>query len=299
MPASNLHNLSRSDDPKQVLAHCPASVAGLPITVLPIPGHGDVAADVHLTPRIFVAHQGRGRRWYTSSGRTREMHTASRMVEIYQGGLAFERVRWEGETGRCVLVEFPDAAVQAITRGKLETLRLNTEHEVFDDRLSRLALDLAQEAIFGQPRGDLYVQGLCMALLGALSSRQCSGIQLKEPPARHLGAVRQRRLAELVAAEYGSKLSLSRLAAEVDLSPQHLARLFKATFGATPHEYVQQVRLDAAVKALRSGEFPNIAAVAQACGFASHSHMSDLLRRQRGVRPRELRQGRAEREPAR
>jgi hypothetical protein len=34
MPLSSLHDVPRSNRPKQVLAHCPASIAGLPITLM-------------------------------------------------------------------------------------------------------------------------------------------------------------------------------------------------------------------------------------------------------------------------
>jgi len=29
------------------------------------------------------------------------------MIEIYEQGLSFDHERWEGEIGRCVLIEFP------------------------------------------------------------------------------------------------------------------------------------------------------------------------------------------------
>ena len=70
-----------------------------------------------------------------------------------------------------------------------------------------------------------------------------------------------------------------RLAQEVGLSPHHFARLFKATYGTTPHQYVQTLRIDAAVEALRRDLSVPIADVALACGFASQSHMTELMRR--------------------
>jgi AraC family transcriptional regulator len=290
MPLSSLHDLPTSNNPEQVLAYCPASTAGLPITVLPIPARGELADDYHGTTRILVAQQGHGRRWYRQGRLTKRLHTAPRMIEIYEQGLSFDHERWEGDPGRCVLIELGDADVQAMTHGRVQSLKLQTRHEVFDERVSRLTLDLADETLCGMPDGELYVQGLCVALLGALAKRYvaCADPQAQTRD-RTLGAAQQRRLADLIRQQLGSHLSLNRMAHEVGLSPQHFARLFKATYGMSPHQYVQTLRIDAAVEALRRDHAVPIAHVALACGFASQSHMTEVMRRRRGFTPSTLR----------
>lgn len=291
MTALSLQHLPTSDDPHEVLAHCPASIAGLPITVLPIPSEADVQGEHHALPCIFVAQQGHGLRSYERSGRTVNLRTAPRMIEIYEAGLSFDRSRWQGKPGRCVMIEFNDRDVESMTHGALRSLDLRTHHELFDDRLSRLTLELANEVLSENPGGELYVQGLCVTLLGALSQQYSTSpsSQYDAAQARKLSTAQQRRLTDLVKQELSSKLSLSRLSAEVRLSPQHFARLFKASFGVTAHEYVMQARVDAVVQALREGRFPSIAEAALACGFASHSHMTEVLRRRLGTTPSELR----------
>ncbi|UUZ69196.1 AraC family transcriptional regulator [Polaromonas sp. P2-4] len=235
MSLSSLNKLPTSNDPRQILAHCPAVVAGLPVSVLPIPASGEVFDDHHETTRIFVAQQGKGVRWYQHGSRTDTLNTAPRMIEIYEQGLTFHRARWEGTAGRCVLVEFGDRDVQAMTHGQMRTLKLQTRHEVFDERVSRLTLEIAEETLRGLPNGKLYVQGLCVALLGTLENRYGSGRQAHAQTAtRTLGTVQQRRLSDLIHQQLGSKLSLDRMAQEVGLSPQHFSRLFKATYGTTP-----------------------------------------------------------------
>lgn len=174
MPSS-LHDLPRSNHPKQILAHCPASTAGFPITVMPIPERAEFFDDHHATACIFVAHQGHGRRWYRQGRVTRQLHTAPRMVEIYEQGLVFDHQRWEGGLGRCVRIEFHATDVQRMTHGELPSLTLRTAHEVFDERVSRLTLELAEETLCGAPNGELYVQGLCVALLGVLAKRFDAG----------------------------------------------------------------------------------------------------------------------------
>jgi AraC family transcriptional regulator len=291
MPSS-LNDVPMSNVPKQVLAHCPASLAGLPITLMAIPARGEYDHDHHAVACILVAQRGCGRRWYRQGRVTRPLHTAARMIEIYERGVSFDHQRWDGELGRCVRVEFSDRDVQAMTDGRLGSLRLRTRHELFDDRVSRLTLELAEQTLCGMPNGELYVQGLCVALLGVLATRYCAeGDPLARAGSATLGPAQQRRLSELFHHELGSRLSLHRMAQAVGLSPQHFARLFKATYGTTPHQHVQTLRLDAAVEMLRRDSSASIAEIALACGFASQSHLTEVMRRRLGVTPSALRRG--------
>ena len=264
----------------------------MPITVYPIPGDAELDRDLHATPRIFVAHDGWGRRWYQLGSATRELTTRPRMIEVYEGGLSFGHCRWEGEPGRCVMVEFADADVQAMTHGELQQLSLRTQHEVFDDRVSDLALALAEEALNDLPNGRLYVQGLCVALIGILDARHVStGASLSTARAGELGPLQRRRVLDLIQGNLAADLSLTQLAESAGLSAHHFSRVFKATFGTTPHRYVQQRRLEAAIAALRRHERRSIADIALEVGFASQAHMTDLMRRHLGVTPRVVRRG--------
>src|SRR5947207_3930607 len=127
MEKIDLADLPSSNDPTSVLAHCPASATCLPITVLPIPAEAELMGALYSAPRMLVAHQGHGSRWYQLGGRTRALRTAPRMIEIYERSLAFDHWCWQGDPGRGVLIEFADAHVQAITHGELQRLDLRTQ----------------------------------------------------------------------------------------------------------------------------------------------------------------------------
>jgi AraC family transcriptional regulator len=216
------------------------------------------------------------------------MRTEPRMIEMYEKGLSFDHCRWEGEPGRSVLIELLDEEVQAITHGELQRLELPTQHELFDDRVSHLTLELAHEALNGLPNGRLYAQGLSVALLGVLAGAYAtSGARVAA--SGRLGSAQVQRLKAFIDEQLGSDLSLVRLADEAGLSAFHFARMFKATFGMTPHRYIQERRLHAAVRALRGEPRRAIADIALACGFANQSHMTSLMRERLGVTPRALR----------
>ncbi|HEY6356494.1 MAG TPA: helix-turn-helix transcriptional regulator, partial [Burkholderiaceae bacterium] len=163
------------------------------------------------------------------------MRTAPRMIELYERGLAFDREVWRGAPGRCVVIDFDDRDVETLTHGRLRSLHLLTQHELFDDRVSRLVLEIGEEAVKGLPDGGLYVQGLCIGLLGILSARYSVRAYEDTTRTRRLSPQQEHRVVELIRSQFGGKLSLAIMAAEVRLSPQHFARLFKASFGTTPH----------------------------------------------------------------
>lgn len=214
------------------------------------------------------------------------------MIEVYEAGLGFERAAWSGEGGRCVEIQFADADVEAVTGGELQTLKLRTRHEVFDERVSSLVFQLAEEVLADMPSGPLYSRGLSLALLSRLHAHHAgegtSGTS-GTTSARALTADQKRRVADVVAVEYGSKLTLDRLADEARLSPSHFSRLFKSSFDMTPHEYVQRVRLDVATRALQRHDGGSIADIALRCGFASQSHMTAQMRVHLGATPMAVR----------
>jgi AraC family transcriptional regulator len=285
-----LSSLPTSNDPFVTLAHCPAARACLPVTVVPIPASGEMDDDHRRTQRIFVAQQGQGHRWGQSGGRTRALQTAPRMIEILEAGFSFDHCGWNGQAGRAVMVEFADADVEAVTHGEIPTLRLRTVHELFDDRVSRITLELAEEALNGLPNGRLYMQGLCLALLGMLDAHYTVGRPVRlAGGAGQLGSAEQKRLIDLVHAQLAADLSLTRLADEVGLSTYHFVRVFKATFGTTPHRYVLERRLEAVAEVIRRETRTSIADIALAHGFASQAHMTALFRQRFGVTPGAIR----------
>jgi AraC-like DNA-binding protein len=78
---------------------------------------------------------------------------------------------------------------------------------------------------------------------------------------------------------------LDGLARIAELSPHHFLRVFRRTFGETPHECVTRLRIERAKAALRAGH-----SVTDACfdvGFSSLGSFSSLFKRQVGVAPSE------------
>lgn len=78
--------------------------------------------------------------------------------------------------------------------------------------------------------------------------------------------------------------SLDELAREAGLSRSHFAREFTRTFGVAPHQYLVQLQLDRAKRALAAGT--PVTEVCFELGYASLGTFSTRFHRRVGVSPR-------------
>ena len=94
----------------------------------------------------------------------------------------------------------------------------------------------------------------------------------------------RRMLQERIHAYLDQSLTLAEMASWVNLSPYHFARLFRATFGCAPYQYVQEQRLILARDQLRNSR-DKITAIALSCGFNDSSQFSRAFKSRFGVSP--------------
>ncbi|MDV2993049.1 MAG: HTH-type transcriptional activator RhaR [Chroococcidiopsis sp. SAG 2025] len=78
-------------------------------------------------------------------------------------------------------------------------------------------------------------------------------------------------------------LTLLEIAAVIQTSPYHFARLFKKSLGITPHQYVISKRIERAKQLLE--EHNSIVRVAEKVGFQSQSHFTKMFRKYTGMTP--------------
>ena len=89
--------------------------------------------------------------------------------------------------------------------------------------------------------------------------------------------VHLRRARDLADQSYSDPLTLEELAAAANLSKYHFLRLFKATYGITPMEYVSQRRIERAQDLLRATNL-TVTEVCFAVGFSSLGSFSSRFR---------------------
>lgn len=106
-----------------------------------------------------------------------------------------------------------------------------------------------------------------------------------------LGPAREKKIRAYIMEHLSEELSLEELARTVEMSPNYLISLFRASMGMTPHRYVVQQRLERARQLLAQ---PGIALleVANQCGFKDQSRFTTTFRRYLGVTPGQYRRQR-------
>jgi AraC-like DNA-binding protein len=93
---------------------------------------------------------------------------------------------------------------------------------------------------------------------------------------------------------YADALDISALADSVHLSRAHFIRSFRATFGETPHRYLQRRRIERAMALLRETD-RSVTEICLDVGFASLGSFSRTFHEVVGVSPRAYRRQNAPR----
>lgn len=82
---------------------------------------------------------------------------------------------------------------------------------------------------------------------------------------------------------YAENIDVNNIADEAYFSKYHFIRLFKTTYGKTPHQYLKQVRIDRAQQLLK--EEKTVSEACQLVGFESLTSFSGLFKKTVGVSP--------------
>lgn len=156
---------------------------------------------------------------------------------------------------------------------------------ITDPLLEQLALAIICALDNGAPDDRLYIETVAQMIAVHLARTHATCSRPRRIAAADgLSGQKLKRLVEYIDAHLGGDLSLEAMAAEVELSGNYLARVFKDALGLPPHRYVLGRRVERAKQLLRDTSLP-IAQVALATGFSSQSHLSSWFRRLVGVTP--------------
>lgn len=96
------------------------------------------------------------------------------------------------------------------------------------------------------------------------------------------------QLVTRIVEEPGADWRVDRLAKRAAMSPRHFARVFTEETGTTPAAFVERVRLEAARRALESGD-QTVARIADECGFGTDETMRRVFLRELGILPKDYR----------
>jgi len=180
---------------------------------------------------------------------------------------------WGGEGGEALHIEF---AADWLQRAGAAAQVLEQAGDFDRGHPLALAERLAWECRQPDDVTPLAAEGLVLELLAACRRE---GDERTASVAPWL-----RRAAERLQDDWRASPTLAELAREAGVSPDHLARRFRAAFGLTPGEVLRQRRVEEALR-LMLATTDSLADIALACGFADQSHFGRVFKRLHGVSP--------------
>jgi AraC-like DNA-binding protein len=155
-----------------------------------------------------------------------------------------------------------------------------------DERLAGVLRQLF--SLLDQQQDTLAAEGGVSRALNALYTKYGAGrMSARDRDAREPSAVA--RIRDFLHACPARNISLTELAAIVDLHPAYLNRVFRQATGLPPHAYRTQLRIERARQLLADGIA--IANVAQMVGFSDQSKLTNHFSRTVGVSPAQYRAG--------
>jgi AraC family transcriptional regulator len=159
-----------------------------------------------------------------------------------------------------------------------------------DALFTPLATDLRRAMMRGAAAPLLAMETRVAAAVERISAALDANAQ-RAPSDHRLTSRRLKRILDYFEARLDDDIRLADLASESGLSECYLARTFRATTGTTLHAALMERRIARARSlieaASRRGTRANLAEIAVATGFSSHSHMTTAFRRVLGVTPSE------------
>jgi AraC family transcriptional regulator len=153
-----------------------------------------------------------------------------------------------------------------------------TMDSVADSVIADYATTFRAELTADAPNGVLYAEALTVGLVLHLLAKY--GVaKLKMPsPRGKLTSFQLRSVVEFIRSQLDNDVSLMALAACAHVSPFHFARLFRATVGVPPHQFVLRLRVQRARRLIKAGQL-TLAQIAIECGFHDQPHFTRAFHR--------------------
>jgi AraC-like DNA-binding protein len=131
---------------------------------------------------------------------------------------------------------------------------------------------------------QLFIDHMMLGLIAHVAQAY-GGLQRTSAPARGgLAPWQAKRACERLESDLGGKLSLQKVAAELNLSVSHFSRAFRISIGLPPHQWLLHQRVKAAKQLMSVRDLP-LTEIAMSAGFANQSHFTRVFSSVVGISP--------------
>ena len=260
---------------------------GLPLGRFAPPGHEEALPVAAFQDTVFLWRDGASAATVQSRRGTQHYERGLGVVDLMaldeEASVRHDRPESPGE---CLLVAVPAEWREAMDpdarRGGPRALE--SRFDLHDGRLFMLGQALERQFLDGQSRGALYTQSLSSEIVAQVNEA-CGGMATApRRTTQRLEGRHRARLLRFIEDHLAADICLDELARVVGLSRQQLVRVFKATFGLSPYQYVIHRRVVRARQLLRDTRL-ELVEIAMACGFSGQPHFTEAFTRRMGVSP--------------
>lgn len=221
------------------------------------------------------------------NGRLQQERFLNGNVGIYPARVS-ETLRWDKDAEFILLSLDPDLLNRTASESfDKDSVELVAHLSTRDPLIQGMGLALKVELESGGFGGRLYVESMA----NALSMHLLRHYWVWKQPVRNytngLPKFKLHQATDYINDNLEQDLTLAEIAAVVQISPFHFARMFKQSTGVAPHQYVVQCRVERAKQLLLQGKMA-IADIAVEVGFANQSHLNRHFKRLVGVTPKTI-----------
>jgi len=187
--------------------------------------------------------------------------------------------RWLQTYNEVSLIIDPQFVADVVGDGlAADRIEFISRHSIVDSVAVDFARTFLAELAADAPNGVMYAESLTVGLVLHLLANYGVAKPKVPSPRGKLNAFQLRAVLECITSQLDDDVSLLTLARQAHVSPFHFARLFRATVGVSPHQFVLRLRLERAVRFMKARKMP-LAQIAVECGFHDQPHFTRAFRR--------------------
>ena len=159
-----------------------------------------------------------------------------------------------------------------------------TQRSASDATIARYAETFRSELQADSSNGLLYAETLAVGLTLHLLSNYAIAKPKLPVPCGKLNSFQLLGVVDFIQAHLDQNVSLLTLSELARVTPFHFARLFRATVGIPPHQFVLRQRIQKSLTLIKAGKLP-LAQIAVESGFHDQPHFIRVFRRLIGTTP--------------